>query len=206
MGWFINENGDTQLIWHGGDTPTFTADMVLLPEYDAAVVVLVNSQACTTGHSIAPGVVNNIFGLELETMTVPWWAHWKAIDTMAIFALVFLVFMLLAMVFYIWWLWRQFRKGERYFFRSSLAGTLPPAWQTALYIVPFVLLVMFTFASLLVVRTLYGYNLFEVLILFRLGAPPGVYISAISLLFALFLWLLLLACVPVFTRNSKKAG
>jgi len=203
MGWFINDSNDTQLIWHGGDTPTFTADMVLLPEYDAGVVVLVNSQACTIGHSIAPGVINRIFGLELEAMTVPWWAHWKAIDTMATFALVVITLMLLAMVFYIWWLWRQFRKGERCLIGSSLAGPLPPAWQMTLYMVLLALLAMFSFASYLVVRTLYGYNLFEVLVLFRLGSPPGVYISGVVLLVVLFLWALLLALVAIFTRSSK---
>ena len=206
MGWFINDNNDTQLVWHGGDTPTFTADMLLLPEYDVGVVVLVNSQACTTGHSIAPGVANRIFGLELETMSVPWWAHWKTVDTIATFAIVVIIMLLLAMALYIWWLWRQLRKGGRRFIGSPLAKPLPPVWQMAMYIIPLVLLAMFSFASYLVVRTLYGYNLFEVLVLFRLGAPPGVYTSAVALLVILFLWALLLALVAIFTRSSKAAA
>jgi len=206
MGWFISDNNETQLVWHGGDTPTFTADMLLLSEYDAGVVVLVNSQACTIGHNIAPGVINRILGMELETMSVPWWAHWKTIDTIATFALVVITLILLAMAFYLWWLWRQFKKGEKCFIRSPLAKPLPHVWQVALFVTPLVLLVMFSFASYLVGKTLYGYNLFEMLVLFRLGAPPGVYISGVVLLVVFFLWALLLALVAIFTRGSKAAA
>ena len=205
MGWFTNDNSYTQLVWHGGDTPTFTADMLLLPEYNAGVVVMVNSQACIIGHGIAPGVANRIFGLELETMSVPWWAHWKTVDTIATFAIVVIVMMLLAMALYIWWLWRQLREGGKRFIGSPLAKPMPPVWQVAMYIIPLVLLAMFSFASYLVVRTLYGYNLFEVLVLFRLGAPPGVYTSAVALLAILFLWALILALVAIFTRSGKAA-
>jgi hypothetical protein len=63
---------------------------------------------------------------------------------------------------------------------------------------------MFVLAGYLVVKTLYGYNLFEVLLLFRLGSPPGVYISGVLLLIILFLWALLLAFTGLFTRRSKE--
>lgn len=204
MGWFIDCGaGEIPLIWHGGDTPNFTADMLLLPEHQTGVVALVNSQACTIGHSIAPGVANLILGLELEPMTVPWWAHWKAIDTMASFALVFISLLILALAVYIWRVWWQFRARERHFIGSSLASPRLPVWQLILYVVPLVLLAMFALAGYLVVQTLYGYNLFEVLVLFRLGAPPGVWMSGIMLIIVVILWVVLLAFVGLFTRSSK---
>jgi len=204
MGWFAGYVNGVSIVWHGGDTPNFTADMVLLPEYETGVVVLVNSQACTTGHSIAPGVAGIILGLELETMGVPWWAHWKTIDTLATIALAFIILLALAFLYYIWSIWHQFRAKKRSFIGSPLAGPMLPAWQLVFYVIPVVLISMFIAAGYLVVKTLYGYNLFEVLALFRLGSPPGVYISGVSLLTVLFLWTLLLAFTGLFTRRSKE--
>ncbi|MFH1663101.1 MAG: serine hydrolase domain-containing protein [Chloroflexota bacterium] len=204
MGWFISSADDVSIIWHGGDTPSFTADMILLPDYEMGVVVLVNSQACTIGHSIASGVANLVLGLELDPMQVPWWAHWKAIDTLAIIALVFISLLVLVLIFYIWYIWRQFRARKRHFIGSSFAGSVLPVWQQVFYVVPLILISMFVLAGYLVVKTLYGYNLFEVLFLFRLGAPPGVYISGVALLIILFVWALMLAFVGLFTRSSAK--
>jgi len=206
MGWFIGRGpDDTPLIWHGGDTPNFTTDMILLPDHQLGVVVMVNSQASTIGHSIAPGVANLILGLELEPIAVPWWAHWKAIDTTATVALVFISLLVLALVFYIWRVWRQFRTKKRYFLCSPLAGGMMPAWRLMLYVVPLILLVMFALAEYLVVQTLYGYNFYKVLILFQAASPPGVYISGVILIFAALLWALLLAFLALFTRGSKPA-
>jgi CubicO group peptidase (beta-lactamase class C family) len=203
MGWFINSIEGVQVIWHGGDTPNFLADMILLPDFETGVVVLVNSQACTSGHDIAMSVINSILKLELEPMGVPWWAHWKAIDTLATIALVFIILLGLGLIFYIWYIWDQIRIGKRLFIGSSMGKLMLPAWQFVFYIIPLVLISMFALAGYLVVKTLYGYNLFETLILFRLGSPPGVYISGVSLLIILFLWALLLAITGIFTRKSK---
>jgi hypothetical protein len=139
-------------------------------------------------------------------MEVPWWAHWKAIDTLATIVLVFIILMGLALIFYTWYIWRQIRAKRRLFIGSSMAGLTLPTWQLAFYVVPLVLFSMFTLAGYLVAKTLYGYNLFEVLVLFRLGSPPGVYISGVSLLIILFLWTLLLALTGIFTRKSKEVA
>jgi CubicO group peptidase (beta-lactamase class C family) len=203
MGWLTScGNDDVSLIWHDGDTPNFTADMILLPDYQMGVVVLVNSQA-STGHSIAPGIINLILGLNLEPMTVPWWAHWKAIDTMATLALTPILLLLLALAFYIWRIWRQFRAKERHFIGSPLAGGIMPAWQLTLYLTPLVLLILISIAAYLVFNTIYGYNPFEILIMFYIAAPPGVYISGMALLVIVLLWALLLAFTALFTRGSK---
>jgi len=207
MGWFVGHGPDgVLLIWHGGDTPNFMSDMILLPEHQLGVVVLANSQASTIGHSIGPGVANLILGLELEPSAVPWWAYWKAVDTIAIGVLVFASFLVLAWVTYIWWLWRQFWAKKRHFVGSSLAGRMLPAWQLALYVAPLVLLAMFAVAGFLVVQALYGYNFFEVLILFGMAAPPGVWLSGWILIAGILLWAVLPAVLALFTRGSKSAA
>lgn len=204
MGWFIISADGVLLIWHGGDTPNFLADMILLPDYETGVVVLVNSQACTAGHDIATGVVNSVLSLELEPMEVPWWAHWKAIDTLATIVLVFIILIGLALMFYLLYIWRQFRVKKRLLIGSSMYGLALPVWQLVLYVIPLVLISMFALAGYLVVKTLYGYNLFEVLVLFRLGSPPGVYISGVLVIIILFLWAIVLALTGIFTRKCKE--
>jgi CubicO group peptidase (beta-lactamase class C family) len=206
MGWFVScEPDNVPYIWHGGDTPSFTTDMILLPEHQLGVVMLVNSQASTIGHSIAPGVINLILGIELEPIAVPWWAHWKVIDTIATVALVFIALIMLALVFYIWLVWRQFRDKKRHIIGSSLAGRILPARKLVSYITPLVMLIVFALVGYMVVQAIYGYNFYEVLFLFRLAAPPGVWLSGIMLISTIILWVLLLAFVALFTRGSKAA-
>ncbi|MBN1873615.1 MAG: beta-lactamase family protein [Anaerolineae bacterium] len=43
MGWFIDESGQTKLIWHSGTTPNFGAFMALLPEQKKGVILLFNA-------------------------------------------------------------------------------------------------------------------------------------------------------------------
>jgi CubicO group peptidase (beta-lactamase class C family) len=42
MGWFVDQIGQTRLIWHGGTLPDFGAYMALLPEKKKGVVLLFN--------------------------------------------------------------------------------------------------------------------------------------------------------------------
>lgn len=43
MGWFVDEIGQTSLVWHGGTLPDFGAYMALLPEQKKGVVLLFNA-------------------------------------------------------------------------------------------------------------------------------------------------------------------
>ncbi len=89
MGWFSGYADDgTAIIWHGGDTPNFMSDMLLIPEQNFGVVMLANAQSNSAGHFVGPAVANIVLGLELERSPVPWWSYWKSIDTLAIFGLV----------------------------------------------------------------------------------------------------------------------
>jgi hypothetical protein len=203
MGWCISRNEAPQLIFHCGDTPDFTTDMLLLPEYDTGIVVLVNGQVSTISHSIAPEAANILLGLDLQSMNVPWWAHWKALDTAATIALSPIVFLFAGWILYSWWLWRRFRTGKRCFFWAPAAGPMPPAWQITLYSIPLALFIMISIAGYVVIKALFGYNLFEVLVLFQCGAPPGLYLSGILFIASIFLWALMLALVGLITRYVK---
>lgn len=203
MGWFVGHNAGELAIWHGGDTPNFMSDMILLPEYKLGVVVLANTQTSTIGHSIGPGVASLILGLKLESSVVPWWAHWRAIDSIATGGVVLVLLLVLAWLAYIWRGWRQFRAKKRHFIGSSLASRMLPVWQMVLYISPLVLLVMITVAGFVVVQSLFGYNFYEVLIKFRMAAPPGVWLSGVMLVSIISLWAITLAALALVTRGSK---
>ncbi|MCK5576807.1 MAG: beta-lactamase family protein [Dehalococcoidales bacterium] len=204
IGLYIKQEPDlTPIIWHGGDTPNFLSDMLLIPDQQFGVVVLTNSQATTIGHNIAPGVANLILGLELKMGNIPWWAHWEAIDNIATGALSFITLLALGGVGYGWYIWRQFRNKNRHFIGSAQAGAMPPAWQAALNMTPLAIFILFALAGYLVLHTLYGYNLYEVLVLFQAGSPPGIYIVGVALVLVVFLWALLLAFITLFTRSSK---
>jgi CubicO group peptidase (beta-lactamase class C family) len=43
MGWFVDESGQTKLVWHSGTTPDFGAFLALLPEQKKGVVMLFNA-------------------------------------------------------------------------------------------------------------------------------------------------------------------
>jgi putative ATP-binding cassette transporter len=205
MGWLVSTDDDVNLVWHGGDTQNFTSDMILLPDYQTAVVVLVNSQA-STGHIIAPEIINSLLGLNLKAMTVPWWAHWKMIDRIASFCLIPIFLLSAGLVLYIWRIWWQFHRGRRRFAWARDAGPVIPAWQMILYLTPFVLLGMISLATYLIFHTIYGYNPFEVLIMFNIAAPPGVYASGIAVLVLLPLWALTLVFVALLTHPAKMAA
>ena len=123
---------------------------------------------------------------------------------MATFVIIFVSMLLMASLAYLVRIIWQLRIGKIHFLGSSAASPRLPAWQMSLYTLPLLLTMMFTLAGYLVVQTLYGYNLFEVLLLFRLGVPPGVYISGVSLIMVVFLWVILIAFSALFIRGNRK--
>lgn len=56
MGWFNGPFGDSPAMWHLGELPTFNAWMVLLPETQQAVVVLINA-----GNQVPLAGANQVF-------------------------------------------------------------------------------------------------------------------------------------------------
>jgi CubicO group peptidase (beta-lactamase class C family) len=203
MGWSITCNTEPLYHFHCGDTPNFTSDMLLLPDYDTGIAVLVNGQVSNVSHSIATRAADILLGLDLESINVPWWAHWKALDTMATIILFSIIGLFILWIMYVWWLWSRFSSRKRCFFWSRAAGPLPPAWQIILYSTPIAVIIMIGTAGNVVLETLYGYNIFEALTLFRHGAPPGLYLSGILSIVIVLLWVCLLALVGLITRHTR---
>lgn len=56
MGWFTGPFGDTPALWHLGELPTFNAWMIVLPETNQAVVVLINA-----GNQVPIAGANEVF-------------------------------------------------------------------------------------------------------------------------------------------------
>ena len=204
MGWSISYTTDILYHFHCGDTPNFTGDMLLLPDYDTGIAVMVNGQVSNVSHNIAAEIANMQLGLKLSAINVPWWAHWKALDTLATGILFSVIGLFIVLIMYLWWLARQFNAGKRCFFRSKIAGPCPPAWQTVLYLLPITIFSLISIGGNIVLNTLYGYNLFEVLALFGRGAPPGLYISGILSIVILTMWVLLLALAGLFIRKTNE--
>jgi CubicO group peptidase (beta-lactamase class C family) len=204
MGWSISYTTDILYHFHCGDTPNFTGDMLLLPDYNTGIAVLVNGQVSNVSHNIATEIADLLLGLNLTSINVPWWAHWKALDTLAIGILFSVIGLFIIWILYLLWLLKQFRTGKRCFFWATNAGSCPPVWQIVLYSIPLVIVSMIFAAGNIVLNTLYGYNSMEALALFGMGAPPGLYLSAILSIVIILVWVLLLVFVGLCIRQTKK--
>ena len=209
MGWFIGcSDTGLSMVWHGGDTSNFSADMVLVPDRHTGVVVLVNSQNCSSVHSFAPGVASLVLGQELELPTAPWWGSWQSADTMALAAAVFSVVVFLALIFYLWWRWRRFRR-RRTAYLVAIHKRRLKIWWMVLPFTPLVLLASAVTAIFIVVWLLFGFNLFRTLIQFGSFSPPGVWIAGWMMFAVISLWAIALAGETLFRyrlrRKFKKA-
>ncbi|HEY31729.1 MAG TPA: beta-lactamase family protein [Dehalococcoidia bacterium] len=193
MGWLISHS-DTglSLVWHGGDTSNFAADMVLVPEHQLGVVVLVNSQSSSRAHSIAPDVASVLLEQELVLPTAPWWGSWQSVDKMAIAAAATSVAAFIALVVYFWWRWRQFRRRRTAYLKSVRKRTLR-IWRMVLPLTPLLLLASALAAIYAVVWLLFGFNLFRMLMRFGSFAPPGVWIAGWMTFGVISMWALSLA-------------
>ena len=204
MGWFSGDSKDgTPMVWHGGDTPNFMSDMLLVPGADFGVVVLANAQSSSLGHSLGPGVANLIAGLDLERSAVPWWAYWRTIDTIAIYAMAVSVCLIIGLALYGWRMGWEFSNRRRYAVLSPWAKPALPVYLFLLYMTPFILVALIFGVGYTVVQTLFGYNPFQAMIDFRLVGPPGVWVASITFFSIASLWALALAFTALFTRARK---
>jgi CubicO group peptidase (beta-lactamase class C family) len=195
MGWFSGESKDgTALVWHGGDTPNFMSDMLLVPENNFGVMVLANAQSSSLGHSLGPGIASIIAGLNLERSAVPWWAYWKTIDTMALS-----VSLAVGVVLFVGRLAWEFRKRNRYVVLSPWAKPSLPVYVFLLYMTPLMLAALVFSVGYTIVQTLFGYNPFDAMAEFRLVSPPGAWIASVTFFGVTITWGLVLAFSALFT-------
>jgi CubicO group peptidase (beta-lactamase class C family) len=193
MGWLVGQSDSgLSLVWHGGDTSNFAADMILVPEHQLGVVVLANSQNSSEVHSLAPGVASLLLGHELVLPTAPWWASWQSVDTMSIAAAATSIAAFAALVVYLWWRWKRFRRRRTAYLRSVRSRTLE-IWRMALPLTPLVLLATAVTTIWVVVWLLFGFNLFRMLVRFGTYSPPGVWIAGWMTFAVISMWAIALA-------------
>jgi CubicO group peptidase (beta-lactamase class C family) len=193
MGWFIGETGEGEtVIWHGGDTPNFLAEMIILPEQDLGIAMLVNSQTSRNAHSVALGIADILTSSTIELPTSPWWASWAAIDRIATYAFLATLILICGLIPYLWWQWRIIRRYIKREYTPPSRGRKMRIWHWVLPATPWVFLGIIAGAAFIVAQTIFGFNLFITIIRFGDFSPPGVLISAYTLICSLVLWALAL--------------
>jgi CubicO group peptidase (beta-lactamase class C family) len=208
MGWFVGYSvTGLSMIWHGGDTSNFSANMVLVPDHYTGVAVLVNSQTSSEVHSFAPSVASLVLGQELKLSAVPWWGSWRGADTMAIAAVALSTVAFLAMIFYLWWHWRKFRR-QRTAYLVAIHKRRLRIWRLVLPFTPLVLLMIAVATISILAWLLFGFNLFPTLLRFGSFSPPGIWIAGWMTFAVISLWAIVLASQTMFRywlrRRFKK--
>lgn len=203
MGWFSEITDDNLVVvWHGGDTLNFGADMLLFPSQRLGVAVLVNSQNSAVMHHLAIGVAEIMLGVDVELPVTPWWASWQMVDRIATGAIVMAALMALALVAYIWREWRYIR-GHRvmiYGGRKIAAGSL------LLRSVPLVMLGLAASVGFMVVENLFGFNPYVAILIFGHSAPPGLWIAGLTIIGIISLWVIALAALAPFSAQRHRHG
>ena len=204
MGWFIGQATNVlPAIWHGGDTPNFVAEMILVPEHRLGIVMLANGQTGSTIHSIAAGVASLELGQELQLPSAPWWASWYAVDRIATAALVLSLSFLVALVVHTWRQWRHRNSWTPDKAGAPSARRTFIAWRIVLPATPLAMLGISVLVAFIVVQTIFGFNMFRVMIRFGSYAPPGVTISAIILFTIICLWAFVLAGTAILRTKTR---
>jgi hypothetical protein len=194
MGWLSTTSPDgTKVIWHGGDTPNFVAEMILVPEYDFGISMLVNGQTSDHIHDIAVNIVNLELGTEVVLPEAPWWASWASIDRLATGALGLSFIFLLSLVIFLYRKLKNRHKVDESITDNSVKKSILRIWKIALPTAPLALISIGVAAAFVFVQVYLGFNIFKIISRFGGYAPPGVMISAVTLIIVICLWALTLA-------------
>lgn len=204
MGWLSTTSPDgTKVIWHGGDTPNFVAEMILVPEYDFAISMLVNGQTSDHIHDIAVNIVNLELGTEVVLPDAPWWASWASIDRLATGALGLSFIFLIGMVIFLYRRLKNRHKIQDSITGNSVKKSILRIWKIALPTAPLALISIGVAAAFVFVQVYLGFNIFKIISRFGGYAPPGVMISAVTLIIMICLWALTLAGTTILRLPSK---
>ncbi len=193
MGWFVGQtNNGEPVIWHSGDTPNFLSEMIILPNRNLGVVMLVNSQTSMNAHSVALGIAGLFMGSELKLPASPWWASWAEIDRIALIALILAALLIIGLIPYLWWQWRIIRRYHRGELAPPRVGKTMKIWLFVLPATPLVFVALIAAAAYTVAQVMFGFNLFITIIRFGSFGPPGILISALTILGSIVLWMIAL--------------
>jgi hypothetical protein len=205
MGWFIGQTGDGEpVIWHGGDTPNFLSEMIILPERKFGVVMLVNSQTSRNAHSVALGISGLYMGSELTLPSSPWWASWAAIDHIALIALILALVLIIGLIPYLWWQWRIIRRYHRGELAPLRVIKTMKIWLFVLPVTPWVFLALIATVLYISAQVTFGFNLFITIVRFGSFAPPGIMVAAITIIASLLLWMIALT-ITGYLRATARA-
>ncbi len=194
MGWLSTISPDgTRVIWHGGDTPNFVAEMIMVPEYDFGISMLVNGQTSDHIHDIALNIVNLELGTEVVLPNAPWWASWAAIDRLAAGALGLSFIFLTGLVIFLFRNLKSRHKDHGLKAGGPVRRSMLRIWKIALPTAPLALISIGVVTAFVFVQVYLGFNIFRIISRFGGYAPPGVMISALTLLVMICLWALTLA-------------
>jgi CubicO group peptidase (beta-lactamase class C family) len=205
MGWFVGKTSDGEpVIWHGGDTPNFLSEMIILPDRNLGVVMLVDSQTSRDAHSVALGITGLFIGSTFKLPASPWWASWAEIDHIALIAIILALALVLGLVPYLWWQWRVIQHYQKREITPTHIRKTMKIWPFVLPATPWVFLGLVAATAYIIAQTLFGFNLFLTLGRFGTFAPPGVMIAAITILVSIILWMIALT-VTGYLRAAARA-
>jgi len=202
MGWFTDVLADgAPVLWHGGDTPNFLAEMIMLPEQGLGIIMLVNGQTCTTAHSIAQNALAMVAGRNISLPAAPWWSSWKSTDDIAIYTIILCLVSLAFLGFYIWWQVRKIKNPDKPSAKAPRKNRR--FWIFVLPATPWFLLALPFAAAFVIMQALFGVNVF--ITLFRVGyfTPPGITIAAVLMVLNLVLWAISISLLLIFKNILK---
>ncbi len=207
MGWFTNTTDDmTPVLWHGGDTPNFLADMILLPKQDIGIIMLVNGQTSTSAHQIAQKVISMVSNKTINLPAAPWWVSWKSTDVISTYASILSLLSLVGLGIYIWWQIRNINRERFHHYNINKSFHLRKIWLFVIPATPWAVLLLPIAAAFITMQTLFGVNIFGTLIRVGFFSPPGAIVAAIFILVTLFLWALAVSLATIFKTLAKHPG
>jgi CubicO group peptidase (beta-lactamase class C family) len=204
MGWFTGLTSDGKLVyWHGGDTPNFLSEMILLPDEKLGIVMLANGQTCQGAHNIATGITSLALGLQFELPQSPWWASWKSVDNISISATILSALLILGLIPFIILQLRVVKRLRQQNIENKATGRKLKIWWVVVPATPWVIFAIIATVAYAVMQSLFGFNIFTTIVRFGYFAPPGTLVAAISIVVALFLWSIALSMTAILRALAR---
>jgi CubicO group peptidase (beta-lactamase class C family) len=205
MGWFtgFTENNEP-VLWHGGDTTNFLSEMILLPEQKLGIAMLVNGQTCQNAHEIATGILGLILNVKFKLPQAPWWASWKSVDNISIYATALSALLILGLIPFIIWQFKVVKSLRQNTGSNDSSVKKIKIWWLVLPMTLWMVLIGIVIVAYIVMQSLFGFNVFVTIWRFGYFAPPGTLIAAVTMLIAIFMWAIALSITMIFRAVAKE--